>query len=127
MLVFVDGELAPSTNEIIGVLDTIFQHEFEVSFFQEVLDIIIKNKELFSRLHYTDVFRKLCTLAEKQFDQTYYMQIVNTCVDDFLQGTYKEMDRRHVEIALDAVKQGKLPQKYYDKVMKAGMELLVTS
>lgn len=127
MLIFIDSELAPSTNEIIGVLDTIFQHGFEVSFFQEVLDVITKNKELFSRLHSTDVFRKLCTLAEKEFNQAYYIQIVNTCVDDFLQGTHKEMDKRHIEIALNAVKQGKLSQEYYDKVMKAGMELLVTS
>ena len=90
------------------------------------MDIILENKTFLCRFYGSETLKKLCTAAGIEFSQEHYQGIVNACVDDYLKGTREKMGKIHIKIALDAVKKGKLEQIYYDKVMKAGLELLVS-
>lgn len=115
-----------SQQETAVILESLLSKKFEASFYQKIVDIILENKTFLQRFYNSGIFKKLCNLAGIELSQEHYKKIVDTCIDDYLNWTHKEMGKIHIKIALDTVKKGKLEQVYYDKVIKAGLELLIS-
>ena len=118
-----------TATESILLVNDLLKQDYQSDVYTTLLERIITDNKLIGFLYFTDAFQSLLLkVNQSEYNSEYALKIISTCVDAYLNWS-AEITKTHIKIALTALKKSNLTTKYeniHEKIMRAGMELLVS-